>query len=147
MRRIANVEVSVRHVCLAVIACPALTPTAANGGEVRDKIAVFAHTDSRRPNYRGISIVYVFAVLFCRARHSLPPRPNAIDAPVCIAAGIVPNRSARHRTRPEHDAGPGDATLRIINVLAVHDCPSWCCTESDGCKPQQNAGRNPYNCH
>ena len=42
------------------------------------------------------------------------------------------DRSARHRTRPEHDADPGNATGGIIHVLAVHDCPSWCCTESDG---------------
>ena len=72
--------------------------------------------------------------LACR----LPPRlvtrkpapspicPNAIAAPVGIAAGIVPDRSACHRTRPEHDAGPGNATHRILNILAVHDCPGWC---------------------
>lgn len=85
--------------------------------------------------------------LLIRKLTPLPPRPNAIDAPVCIAAGIVPDCRARHRTRPQHDAGPSDATLRIINVLAVHDCASWWCTESDGCKSQQNADRNPCNCH
>jgi hypothetical protein len=55
---------------------------------------------------------------------------------------MVPDRMARHRTRPEHDADPGNATDRIFNILAVHDCPSRC----DGCKPQQNAGGNPHNC-
>jgi len=29
--------------------------------------------------------------------------------------------SARHRTRPEHDAGPGNATHGIFNVLAIYD--------------------------
>src|SRR6516225_4557195 len=98
MRRIANVEVSVRHVCLAVIACPALTPTAANGGEVRDKIAVFAHTDSRRPNYRGISIVYVFAVysagraiLYRRAPTRLTP-PFALPPALCRTAARATGR-------------------------------------------------------
>jgi hypothetical protein len=60
----------------------------------------------------------------------------------------VPDCSARHRTRPEHDASLGNATGRIINVLAVHDCcPGWCWTESDDGQPQQNAGRNPCNGH
>ena len=30
------------------------------------------------------------------------------------------DRSARHRTRPEHDAGPRHATGRILNVLAIN---------------------------
>ena len=77
----------------------------------------------------------------------LPARPNAIDATVCIAAGIVPDRSACHGTWPEHNAGPGNATVRIVNILAIHDCPSSWRTESDGTKRQQNAGRNPCNRH
>src|SRR4029079_4666318 len=76
----------------------------------------------------------------------LPVPANAIDAAVCVAADILPDRSARHRTRLEYGAGPNNTTSRIINVLAVNDCPSWWCTESDGCKPQQNAGRNSCNC-
>ena len=39
------------------------------------------------------------------------------------------DRSARHRTRPEHDAGPRHATGRILNVLAVHYGLSRCRTE------------------
>ena len=55
----------------------------------------------------------------------LPPHPNAIDAAIHIAAGVMPDRSARHRTRPEHDAGPRHATGRIADVLAVHDRLGW----------------------
>jgi len=52
---------------------------------------------------------------------SLPPHPNAIDAAICVAPGVMTDGSARHRTRPEHEASPGDATHRIFNVLAVHN--------------------------
>jgi hypothetical protein len=45
------------------------------------------------------------------------------------------DRSARHRTRPEHDAGPGNTTNRIFNVLAVHDRLGWGWIESETCKP------------
>jgi len=76
----------------------------------------------------------------------LPPRPNAIDAAICIAAGVMTDRSARHRTRPEHDACPGNATYWIFNVLTVHDRLGWRWIESETCKPQQNASRNPGNC-
>jgi len=76
----------------------------------------------------------------------LPPRPNAIDAAICIAASVMTDRSARHRTRPEHDACPGNATGRIFNVLAVHDRLGWRRIESETCKPQQGASSNPGNC-
>jgi hypothetical protein len=36
-------------------------------------------------------------------KSSLPPRPNAIDAAICIATDVMTDRSARHRTRPQHD--------------------------------------------
>ena len=62
---------------------------------------------------------------------ALPPHPNAIDATICIATGVMTDRSARHRTRPEHDARPGNATLRIFNVLAVHDGLGWRWIESE----------------
>ena len=76
----------------------------------------------------------------------LPPRPNAIDATICIATGVMTDRSARHRTRPEHDAGPRHATGRIADVLAVHDRLGWRWIESETCKPQQGASSNPGNC-
>jgi len=55
------------------------------------------------------------------------------------------DRSARHRTRPEHDAGPRHATGRIADVLAVHDRLGWRWIESETCKPQQGASSNPGN--
>jgi hypothetical protein len=55
------------------------------------------------------------------------------------------DRSARHRTRPEHDACLGYATYRIFNVLAVHDRFGWCWIESETRKPQQGARSNPGN--
>jgi len=76
----------------------------------------------------------------------LPPHPNAIDAAICIATGVMTDRSACHRTRPEHDACPGNATGRIFNVLAVHDRLGWRWIESETCKPQQGASSNPGNC-
>ena len=60
---------------------------------------------------------------------------------------IVPDRCACDRTRPEHDACPGNATDRIANVRAVYDRLSWRRTESDTGKPQQDAGRDPRKCH
>jgi hypothetical protein len=45
------------------------------------------------------------------------------------------DRSARHRTRPEHDAGPRHATGRIADILAVHDRLGWRWIESETCKP------------
>ena len=75
----------------------------------------------------------------------LPPRPKAIDATIYIATGVMPDRSARHRTRPEHDACPGNATRRIFNVLAVYDRVGWGWIESETCKPQQGASSNPGN--
>jgi hypothetical protein len=77
---------------------------------------------------------------------ALPPHPNAIDATVCIAAGVMTDRSARHRTRPEHGPRPGNATLRIFNVLAVHDRLGWRWIESETCKPQQGASSNARGC-
>ena len=44
--------------------------------------------------------------------------------------------SARHRTRPEHDASPGDATHRIFDVLAVHDRLAGVGLQVWPCKPQ-----------
>ena len=76
----------------------------------------------------------------------LPPRPNAIDATICIATGVMTDRSARHRTGPEHDACPGNASHRIFNVLAVYDRVGWGWIESETCKPQQGASSNPGNC-
>ena len=81
-----------------------------------------------------------------REQSTLPPHSNAIDASVHIASGIVTDRSARYRTRPEHDAGPRHATGRIADVLAVHDRLGWRWIESDTCKPQQGASSNPGNC-
>jgi hypothetical protein len=54
--------------------------------------------------------------------------------------------SARHRTRPEHDACPGNTTDGIFNVLAVHDRLGWRWIESETGKPQQDASSNPGNC-
>jgi len=76
----------------------------------------------------------------------LPPCPNAIDATICIAAGVMPDRSARHRTRPEHDTCPGNATRWIFNVLAVYDRVGWGWIESETCKPQKGASSNTSNC-
>ena len=76
----------------------------------------------------------------------LPPHPDAIDATIHVATGVMTDRSARHRTRPEHDACPGHATVRIFNVLAVNYGPGQCWTESDTCKPQQDAGNSSGNC-
>ena len=80
------------------------------------------------------------------SERELPPHPNAIDAAICIATGVMTDRSARHRTRPEHDACPGNAAGRIFNVLAVHDRLGWRWIESETCKPQQDASSNPGNC-
>ena len=44
----------------------------------------------------------------------LPPHPNAIDAAIHIAAGVMPDRSARHRTRPEHDV------VEVVNAHGRH---------------------------
>ena len=67
----------------------------------------------------------------------LSPHPNAIDAAICVSADIMTDRSARHRTRPEHDAGPRHATGRIADVLAVHDRLGWRWAESETCKPHR----------
>ena len=77
---------------------------------------------------------------------ALPPHPNAIDAAIQIATGVMTDRSARHRTRPEYDAGPSHATGRIADVLAVHDRLGWRWAESETCKPQQGASSNPGHC-
>ena len=87
------------------------------------------------------------ALLAAPAALTLPPHSNAIDAAICIATGVMTDRSARHWTRPEHDAGPRHATGRIRNVLAVNHGPSRRWTESDTCKRQHEAGRNSRNCH
>ena len=81
------------------------------------------------------------------AEQPLPPRSNAVDAPICIAADVIADRSTCHRPGMEHDAGPGNATARITNIRAVHDRRSRSCAESDACKPQQNDGCNPCNRH
>ena len=71
----------------------------------------------------------------------LTSHPNAIDAPVQIArAG---RGRPRHGTWPEHYAGPGDATWRIVDVLAVHHCLRWCWTESNTGKPSRTLAAIP----
>jgi len=76
----------------------------------------------------------------------LPPHPNAIDATVCVATGVMTDRSTRHRSRPEHDACPSNATHRIFNVLAIDDRLGWGWIERETCKPQQGASSNPGKC-
>src|SRR5689334_1668322 len=46
----------------------------------------------------------------------LPPRPNAIDASVRIAAHVMTDRSAGDGARAEHDTGPYDATRRVPDI-------------------------------
>jgi hypothetical protein len=75
----------------------------------------------------------------------LPPHPNAIDATIHVATGVMTDRSARHRTRPEHDASPCDAMDGITDVFAVHDRLGWRWSESETCKPQQGASSDPGN--
>ena len=75
----------------------------------------------------------------------LPPCPNAVDATVHVATGVMTNRSARHGTRPEHDACPGNAPPGITLVRAVHDRVGWRRTEGDTCKPQEGANSNTGN--
>ena len=53
------------------------------------------------------------------------------------------DRSARHRTRPEHDAGPRHATVRILNVLAVNYGPSRCWTEMTPANPNMRLAAIP----
>ena len=74
---------------------------------------------------------------------ALPPRSNAVDAAVHIATRVMTNRSARHRTRPQHDTCPGNAARWICGVLAIHDRIGWLGIESKTCKPQQGTGCNP----
>jgi hypothetical protein len=73
----------------------------------------------------------------------LPRRPNAIDATICVATGVMTDRSARHWTRAEHDACPGNAMGGITDVFAIHDRLGWLWIESETCKPQQDASSNP----
>jgi|UPI0004808D5B hypothetical protein len=82
--------------------------------------------------------------LTIRKTSDLPTRPNAIDAAICIAAGVMTDCSARHRTRPQNDACPCDAMGGITDVFAVHDRLGWRWMESETGKPQQDS-RNPGN--
>ena len=84
--------------------------------------------------------------LVTRDTKPLPPRPNAIDATIHVAAGVMTNRSARHGARSQHDACPGNATGRIFSILAVHDRLGRGWIESETCKPQQGASTNPGKC-
>ena len=72
--------------------------------------------------------------------------PTRLTPPFTVATGVMTDRSARHRTRPEHDACPRNATGGISDVLAVHDRLGWRWIESETCKPQQGASSNPGNC-
>ena len=76
----------------------------------------------------------------------LPASTHAIDTAVCVATGVMTDRSTRHRTGPEDDAGPRHATGRIADVLAVYDRIGWRWIESETSKPQQGAGSNAGNC-
>src|SRR4051794_41826753 len=73
----------------------------------------------------------------------LPSHPNAIDAAIHVATGVMTDGSTCHRTSPEHDACPCDAMGGITDVLAVHDRLGWRWIESETCKPQQDACSNP----
>jgi hypothetical protein len=101
--------------------------------------------DDKKSRYRDETVTASFSLVI-RQTKPLPPRPNAIDAAIHIATGVMTHRSARHRPRPEHDACPHNATGRIFNVLAVHDRLGWRWIESETCKPQQDASSNPGNC-
>jgi len=68
-----------------------------------------------------------------------------IDAAIQIASGIVPDSGARHRARPEHDASPRHAALRIIDVLAVHHSHRRFWVEGDSRETKQDAPGNPRN--
>src|SRR3954468_9445948 len=72
----------------------------------------------------------------------LSPHPNAIDATIHVTTGVMTDRSARHRTRPEHNACAGNASLRIFDVLAVHDRLGRRWIECETCKSQQDTGSN-----
>jgi hypothetical protein len=78
-----------------------------------------------------------------RGPKSSSANSNAIDAAIGVARGRrgCPNGGARDGARPQHNAGPGNAARRIVDVLAVHHRFGWCWSESDTCKAQQDAGR------
>src|SRR5690242_13152099 len=78
---------------------------------------------------------------------ALPPHSNAINTAVQVATCVMTDRSARHRTRPEHDTSPCDAACRIANIRAVDHRLSRCRAERDTCQPPQSAGGDPRNCH
>ena len=84
--------------------------------------------------------------LVARKNKLLPPNSNAVDTPICIATGVMTDRSTRYRSRREHDAGSCHATDGIADVLAVHDRVGWHWVESETCKPQQDASGYPGNC-
>jgi hypothetical protein len=72
-----------------------------------------------------------------RKQSALQPPPNAMDAAIQIATGVMTDRSVRHRTRPEHDAGPRHAIGGIADVLAVHDGLGWRRAGSETGKPNR----------
>ena len=101
-----------------------------------------------KPTNAGLpseSIAESLAAIEAAASH-LPPNPHAIDAAICVAADVMTDRSARHGTRPEHDASPRNAPDRIFNVLAIHDRLGRPWIESETSKPQQGASSNPGKC-
>ena len=54
-------------------------------------------------------------------KDGLAPHADAIDTAIRIATRIMTDGCARHRTSPEDNTGPGNATGRIADILAVHD--------------------------
>ena len=64
----------------------------------------------------------------------LPPHADTVNAAIQIAAGVMTDRSARHRAWPEHDARPCHAAHGIANIGAVNNSMSRCGTERDACK-------------
>jgi len=73
------------------------------------------------------------------------PRADAIDAAICIAAGIVADRSTRDGPGPQHDAGPRNATNGIVDVLAIRR-GRRCGIDGDACDSQEGARSNSRNC-
>lgn len=74
-------------------------------------------------------------------RARLPPRPDAIDAPIRIAADVVTDGCSRDGAWPEHDAGPRDATCWIVHICAVYDGLGRFAAHRDACYSQQCADR------
>jgi len=108
-------------------------------------LSVACSRRDKKSRHRDEAVTASFSLVI-RQTSLLPPRPDAIDAAIHIATGVMTHRSARHRTRPQHDACSGNAAPGIANVRAVHDRLGWRWIESDTCKAQQRASSNPGNC-